>query len=172
METKAMSSTMKGLIISLILIVIGVATYLLAPELQQNRTVQLISSLLIVAGIVWATMQYGKDMNGNVTFGNLFAHGFKTTAVVTVIMVVYTLLALTVIFPEMKDKAIEAAQTQMEKEGKLSEAQIDQALAMTRKLFMPFAIGGVVVVYLLFGALGSLIGAAIGKKNPNPQPFQ
>jgi hypothetical protein len=67
---------------------------------------------------------------------------------------------------------MEVARTQMESDGKLSEAQIDQAIGMTQKFFIPFAIGGVVIGYLILGAIGSLIGAAIAKKNPQPANFQ
>jgi hypothetical protein len=127
---------------------------------------------MIAGGAAWACFSYSKDMNGNVTFGNLFAHGFKTTAVFTIIMIIYTVLSLTVIFPEMKEKMLELAMKQAEAKGTMTEAQLEQARSMTEKFLMPFAIGGILVMYLAIGAIGSLLGATIAKKNPNPQPFQ
>lgn len=167
-----MTPAIKGLIIGLVLIAVSVVMQLLITDLEKLQKLNWVSFLLIVAGIVWACFSYSKDMNGNVTFGNVFAHGFKTTAVLTIIMLAFTVLSFTILFPEMKDKAIELARTQMEAKGELSEAQIDQAVSMTEKFFMPFAIGGVLIAYLVMGAIASLIGAAIAKKNPNPQPFQ
>ena len=102
----------------------------------------------------------------------MFSHGFKTTAVFTIILVVYTALAFTVIFPELKDKMLEVTRAQMEKDGKLSSAEIDRALSMSSKFFLPFAIAGLLIFSLILGAIGSLIGAAVAKKNPNPTPFQ
>lgn len=167
-----MTPATKGLIIGLVLIAVSVVMQLLISDMEKMQKLNWVSFLLIIVGIVWACFSYGKEMNGNVTFGNVFAHGFKTSAVLTIIMLAYTILSLTVLFPEMKEKAIELARTQMEAKGELSEAQIDQAVSMTEKFFMPFAIGGVLIAYLVMGAIASLIGAAIAKKNPNPQPFQ
>jgi len=39
---------------------------------------------------------------------------------------------------------------------------------MMRKFFMPFAIGGMLIMSAILGAVASLIGAAVAKKNPNP----
>jgi hypothetical protein len=65
----------------------------------------------------------------------------------------------------MKDMAVEEARKQMEAKGTLSQANIDTALEMTRKFFMPFALIGVVIGTLIIGAIGSLLGAAFTKKN-------
>lgn len=172
METKVMTPAIKGLILGLILIVISVVMTLVVTDFSKMQKYAWISYLIIVGGLVWAGFSYAHEMNGNVTFGNVFAHGFKATAVLTIIMVVYTAISVTIIFPEIKDKVIETARAQMEAKGELSESQIDQALSMTQKFFLPFAIGGALVSYLFLGAIGSLIGAALSKKNPNPQPFQ
>lgn len=108
-------------------------------------------------------------MNNQVTFGNVFAHGFKMSAVIAVILIIWSVLSILVIFPEIKEKAIETARQQMEDGGKMSESQIDQALEITRKFFMVFVIGGALLGTLIIGAIASLIGAGIAKKKPvNP----
>ena len=38
---------------------------------------------------------------------------------------------------------------------------------MTKKFIMVFLVGGTLLGYLFFGALASLIGAAVTKKEPN-----
>lgn len=173
MEKKEITSHLtKGLILGLLLSALAAAIYILVPDMSKHQEYGWISYLVIIGAMIWATMSYAKQMDGNVTFGNVFAHGFKTAAVMTLIIIAYTFISIKFIFPEMKDKAMEMARTQMENQGKMTDTQIDQAISMTSEFFMPFAIGGALIMYLLLGAIGSLIGAAFAKKNPNPQPFQ
>ena len=57
----------------------------------------------------------------------------------------------------------------MEDRGKMTDEQIDQSVEMFSKNFMLFVVGGATFMYILFGVIGSLIGAAITKKKPiNP----
>jgi NADH:ubiquinone oxidoreductase subunit 6 (subunit J) len=168
MEKKVTSPVAKGLIISLILIVVGLAVYF--TDQMANKALGWVQYLLFMGAIVWACISYAKDMNANVSFGNVFAHGFKTTAVVIVIMAIYTLLATKVLFPEMVDKGIDQARAEMESQAKLSDSDIDNALSMTRKYFVPIAMGAIVLMFGLLGCIASLIGAAAAKKNPQT-PF-
>ena len=167
MEKKVMSHITKGLIIALIGIVIGVAGYL--GGLEQQSWFRWLSTIITCAGIIWGCVYYANQLDGRVTFGNIFAHGFKISVVITLITIVYLVLAMTVLFPEMKDKALETARQEMEKGGKMSEEQIEQGIEMTKKFFMPFVLGAVLFGTLIAGAIASLIGAAIAKKKPiNP----
>ena len=108
METKVMTPQMRGLIIGLVLIVISVVMQITITDYNKMRQYGWVSFALIVGAIIWATLSFAKEMDGNVTFGNVFAYGFKTTAAMTIIVLAYTLLAVTVLFPEMKEKALEA----------------------------------------------------------------
>ena len=98
----------------------------------------------------------------------MFAHGFKTTAVVIVITSIYTFLSIKLLFPDMVDKIMAISRKQMEKNPQLTDEMIEQAITMTKKFFLPFAIGGGIIANGFIGAIGSLIGAGIAKKNPNP----
>jgi hypothetical protein len=170
METKIVQPWMKGLILSLITITFSIALYL--TDLWQNKALGYVSYAIILGGIIWSCIYYAQQMNGNVTFGNVFAHGFKVTATLIVITVVYTFLSVKLIFPEMVDKIIEVAAKEMEKNKNLTDEQVKSALDMTRKFMMPFMIGGIILGYGIFGAISSAIGAGIAKKNPNPTPFE
>jgi putative Ca2+/H+ antiporter (TMEM165/GDT1 family) len=69
----------------------------------------------------------------------------------------------------MKEKIFDMSRQKMEDNGKMSESQIDQAMEMARKFFIPFAIAGTLIGTLICGAIASLIGAAVAKKKPvNP----
>lgn len=170
-EKKPITTIQKGLIIALALIAVSVIVQVMATDLQQQQKYGWVSFGLLIAGIVWACITYAKEKNGNVSFGNVFAHGFQTTAVATCFMVIYTILSVTILFPEMREKAMEVASQQMEEQGQLSEIQMEQALAFTDKFFMPLAIGGALIGNLIIGALGALIGAGVAQKNPNYTPF-
>lgn len=170
METKIVQPWMKGLILSLITITFSMVLYL--TDQWQNKALGYISYALVLGGIIWSCIHYAKQMNGNISFGNIFAHGFKVTATLIVITVVYTFLSMKFIFPEMIDKIIDVAAKEMDQKKNLTDDQIKNALEMTRKFMMPFMIGGIIFVYAILGAISSAIGAGIAKKNPNPTPFE
>lgn len=54
----------------------------------------------------------------------------------------------------------------MEKNPQLNSEQIDTGINITRKFFIPFAIAGALFGTAFVGLIGSLIGAAIARKNP------
>ena len=162
MEQKITSSTTKGLIIGLILIVLGLIIYFL--KIDVNGPVRWLQLLIFVAGIIWSVMSYGKQLNYHSTFGNYFAHGFKVTAVATVILIIYIII-FNIVFPDFKENAIDQSRKAMTEKGMTSE-QIDQAITITKKFFMVFVVGGSLIVNMLAGAISALIGAAVTKKVP------
>jgi len=167
MEKKIMTHITKGLLVSLILIVIGLAGYL--TGMYEKSGFGWISNIVLCIAIIWGCIHYSNQMNNQVTFGNVFVHGFKMSTVIAVILVVYTTLAVTLLFPEMKEKSLEIARKKMEDRGNLTDSQIEQGLEMTRKFFLAFVIGAALLGTLIVGAIASLIGAAVAKKKPvNP----
>lgn len=169
METKVTSPATKGLILSLILVVIGLVVVYTGQS--QNRALAFIPLCIFIAGIIWGCVNYSNQMGNNVTFGNVFGHGFKITATVIVIMAIYTALLFTVIKPELKDLALD--QTRENLAGKnMSDSDIENAVSMTKRLFLPFAIGGVILMYGIVGCIAALIGGGVAKKNPNYTPIQ
>lgn len=128
-----------------------------------------ISYLVIIAGLAIFIYLYGKANNNYVSFGDLFSYGFKATAVMILVFVIF-LVILSFTFPEFKEKAMESARLEMEKQGKLSDDDIDKGISLVNKYFWVFAIGGTVLGFVIVGAIGSLIGAAITKKRPKT-PF-
>ncbi len=163
MEQKLTTTATKGIIIGLILICIALAVSF--SGLGANSSIQYLGYLVFAIGIIFSISQYGKQINYNATFGNYFGHGFKVSAIVTVIMIIF-LIVFMMVFPEFKEKAMEEAKKSMNAKN-LPQDQIDKAIDIARKFFMVFLIGGTLVGYLIFGAISSLIGAAVTKKNPN-----
>jgi hypothetical protein len=81
-------------------------------------------------------------------------------------VIVYTVISLKFLFPDIVDKSLEMSRQKMEESGKLSDSQIDTQLTMVRDHFMLFAIGFTIFGFLVLGLISSLIGAAVAKKNP------
>jgi len=160
-ETKIMSPQIKGLLIALIVIILGIAGYF--TGLGFSTWYNWVVNLVMLVAIIFACVHFANQKQGYVTFGNVFLHGFKTTAVVTVIVLVYTLLAFTVLFPDMKEKIFEMQQAKMEESG-IDDDKLEQAMTMMKKYFMIFLVLGVIFGTLLWGCIASLIGAAVAKK--------
>ncbi len=169
MEQKVTTSVMKGVILALVLIALSLVFYF--TDLYKQKWTGWLQYAIFGGGIIWACINYAQQKEGNVTFGNTFAHGFKTSAATTSIIIIYTFVSFKFIMPEVIDYALEEARKGMVEKQNLTTEQMEQALSMTKKFFVPFAIGAVIIAYLFFGAIFSLIGAAIAKKNPNYNPL-
>ena len=162
-----MTHVVKGVIVALILIVVGLVGHFAGIDMQ--TWFRWLPLLILCAGVIWGCIYYSQQLNGYVTFGNVFSHGFKMTAVITIIVIIWTVISVTLIFPEVKEKALDTARQQMEDRGTMSSAEIDRAVDITKRFFMVFTIGYILFGTLIVGAIASLIGAAVAKKKPvNP----
>jgi TRAP-type mannitol/chloroaromatic compound transport system permease large subunit len=168
MEKKVTTSVTTGLIISLVLIILGIIGYI--TGMDQQTWYRWVSIIVFIGGIIYACTNFGKQSEDKVKFGDIFAFGFKTSAVVTCIMIIFTIVFV-LVFPDIKEKAMETARKQMEEKQQLSEEQIESGLSIARKSFMVFLVLGSVFLYLAVGAISAVIGAAITKKAPE-SPFQ
>lgn len=167
-QKEATTHIMKGIIIALIIIVINLIAQFTNIQFE---TWYRWGSLIISIGIfIAAPIIYGKEMNNNVTFGMLFSHGFKAAAVATCIVFVYTLLAVYVLFPDMIEKMIQQGLEEARKQGQQIPEQSAEMMSMAKKITTLVVLSGVVLIELMIGALGSALGAAIAKKNPQ-DPF-
>ena len=169
MDKQITSHIVKGAILGGISILFSIIIYVF--NLYTTQWISWLSYAVLIGGIIYGNILFANQNNNDVTFGNIFAHGFnKTTAVVIVITVLYTVLSL-FIFPDMVDKIIEISRTAMAKNPQMTDEMIEQGIAMTKKLFLPFAIAGAIFGTGFLGAIASLIGAAVAKKNP-ADPFK
>lgn len=168
MEKKMTSPAVKGVIISLFLIVFGLVIQFL--NLSGNTSLASIPYIILFAGIVWSAISFAKQMNGNVTFGNIFAHAFKTAAAATAITIIFTIISINFISPEIKNITIERARSEMEARN-LSDDQIDTQINLLTKYFVPMTAGLTMLFFLITGVIAALIGAAVSKKNPPQGPF-
>lgn len=167
MQKKQTTSVVAGLIISLFLVIISLVVYF--ADLFTETWAQYIGMVILFGGIIWAVINHGKERNHNVSFGNLFGFGFKTTAVIICVTIAYTLI-FGYIFPDAKQKIIELSREKALAEPGANESQIEQGMEMFEKNYNLFIIIGIVFWYAAIGAVSSLIAAAVARKNPDANP--
>lgn len=168
MKQKVFTPAAKGIVIALILIVFGLAIYFSGR--MENKGMGAIQYIILLVGVIVSCIIYAKQMNGNVTFGNVFAHGFKTTTVVTVLICLYTIISMKFIFPGVLEKGFEEVRKNMEQQGNLSKEQIEQNLATGKKFAVPLALAGTLLFFGITGAIASAIGAGLSRKS-SPSSF-
>jgi hypothetical protein len=163
-ENKITTHFQKGLIIGLALVAIGFVFQIMNIY---DPWVQWVTTLLYAVSIIWSCFSFSKEMNAEVSFGQVFSHGFKTASIVILISI--AAFALTyVIMPEIKTKALEIARKEMEKDPRMTEKNIQEAIKWTDQFFFLFGIVGSLFGLGISGAISSLIGAAVVKKNATP----
>ncbi len=167
MEPKVTTTVVKGVMISLVLFAISITGQLL--DLDTESWFRWFSTLILFGSIIGSCIVYSNQNGHNVTFGNVFADGFKTTAVITCLTILFTIIMF-LIMPELKQRFFDIAAREAEKSG-ASDDIIEKQQALVKNMFWVFIIGGIMVTYLIVGAISSLIGAAVAKKNPR-DPFQ
>jgi surface polysaccharide O-acyltransferase-like enzyme len=165
-QQKSISHFLAGVIMGAIMIIYSLMLNFLGKG--QDRTLGWIAYLLFVAGIIIFVNLYGNAKKNEVTFGNLFSYGFKTTALATLLILV-CLVVIIFAMPDFKQKILDGMRKGLEDRGTMTDEQIDNSVEVFSKNFTLFIVGGATFMYLLFGVIGSLIGAAITKKKPiNP----
>jgi len=168
MEEKVLSPAVKGLVLALILILFSLIIFFTGQS--ENKSLGWIQIGIYGLAIIWSCVNYSDQMKGNVTFGNVFAHGFKTCAAASAIVLLYTFVFIKYVSPELIDKAIIQARIKWE-EAKMSVSDMNKTEEWLRKYFVSLAVGSALLMYMIGGVIFSLIGTAIAKKNPDPNPF-
>jgi hypothetical protein len=165
-EKKPVSAITAGLIIAGISIVYSLISNAIAGS---GGGMDIFQNLVIIAALVLFINMYAKANNNNLTFGDLFSYGFKSTAIYTLIFLVFISILL-ISTPELKQKTLEEARKAMERQ-KLPDSAIEKGLELTGKYFWILTVGATMFYLVLVGAIGSAIGAAIAKKRPQ-NPFE
>ena len=164
MEKKPMPALLGALILLIINIIYTCVIYF--GKLQENTAMKVVSWIILIGGIAFFVVKYGKDKDDNITFGSLFGYGFKITAMLALFYIGFMLVWFT-IFPEFKEQLFQIAENEARKSQKGGSAEdMQKGIDIFRRLFWVFMIGGILFAFAISGAIGALIGAGIAKKNP------
>ena len=159
---KIQTHKMYGFVTGIVMVIVGLILYI--SGLAFKSGMQWISYIPFLIGMILNANAYSKANDGYVTFGNVFGSCFKSSMIVAILMVAYSLLTI-LIFPEMKEKLIAMQREEMLKNPKVTEEAIEMAQNITRKFWNVFLVGGAVMGTLFMGAIFSLVGATAVKKN-------
>lgn len=157
-----------GFITGIIMVIVSLVLYLTGLMFKSNY-MSMLSMVPFLIGIILNGMAYSKANEGFVTFGNVFGSCFKLSMIVAIVLVAWNVIALFAL-PEMKTKIMEI-QREAYAKSKMSDEQIEMTMNMMKKYWNVFAIGGVILSMLFWGAIFSLIGGAIAKKNGERPPM-
>ncbi|HEX8331833.1 MAG TPA: DUF4199 domain-containing protein [Segetibacter sp.] len=168
MEKKPISHFVVGLIIGLVLVATFLIFYFTGRSFEKDA-LSYIPSLLFVIILIFSIVQYSKANNHNVTFGSCFSYGFKATAIAALIMALFMFIFLYT-FPDYKEQFVAFMTEELEKSEAVDDEQKEKTVEMMAGFFTISAIGGSLIANIIVGAIASLIGAAVAKKNPQA-PF-
>jgi hypothetical protein len=154
----------KGVVLSLILIVVNLIGGF--AHLQFETWFKWIPTIVQVAVMIIFCIQFGKQQTDGVTFGKVFGYGFKVALVVSILITIYSVISILFIFPEFVDQTLQQTRSTLEAKGNLSEDQIDQGMAMTKKFMQPVPLAIFAFLGSLFvGTIAALLGGAFTRKS-------
>ncbi len=156
-----------GFITGIAMVIVGLIVYLAGAAFKPGM--QYISYIPFLIGILLNAVAFSKANDGYVTFGNVFGSCFKASMIVTIVILAWSVVSM-MIFPEMKEKAMTMAHDEMMKKQNVTDEQIDMSMNIMKKYWNVFLIAGAIFGTLFFGAIFSLIGGGIAKKN-GERPF-
>ncbi|MCS6820260.1 MAG: DUF4199 domain-containing protein [Microscillaceae bacterium] len=153
-----------GLIVGLGLIIYGLI--LQVAKLQTNALASWGSTLFLIIGLIFAMQDYKKNNEGYLTYGEGLTIGSLTSAIAGFMSGLFTFVYISFIDNSFVDETLQKLRIDLEKQGQLTDDQIDKVIEMSAYMLKPgvlFALG--VVFTLIFGFVFSLIISAILKKN-------
>jgi hypothetical protein len=155
-----------GLYIGLALIIRSLLDYLLGFY-GQNFAFYILSYLIMIAGIVWATVQYrDKEKGGFISYGDSVGYGVLLSLFYGIIISVFSIILIHLISPDYMENVYNMAREKLYEDGRLSEEQIEMSIAMMEKFKGPvFMLFSGIIVQMFFGLIISLITSIFIKRN-------
>lgn len=155
-----------GLIAGLVSIIIS---FLLNISHLEQSPAKWLTVVVLVGGIMLAQRQFRRANGEFMSYGEGLTVGVVVAAVAAVLSAIFSYVYVTFIDPEMTTRIMDKARADMEAQGKMSDAQIDQAMSFTAMFVQGPALVGVALVGgVLMGLVIALITSAI-LKNTKPE---
>lgn len=133
-------------------------------NLDTNSPVRYISYIFFIAFLLLGQKEFKDQLGGFITFGQAFVEGLLFAVFSGIMAAIFTYIYFSFLSPSVWDQAMAASQQKLEAAGNLSSAQIESAMTITKKYGIIIATVGIMIGTPIMGAIVSLIGAAIFKK--------
>jgi hypothetical protein len=169
MNRKPTTPALKGLIVSAILVAYSII--IISMKLETNKDLGPVPYAILFGGTLFGSLYYAREMKGNVTFMEVFKHGFKMTTLIAAIAGFWILISLKYLFPHVLEQGMQLIKDNMMKGGK-SKDEAEKFIASYRNGALAMSSIMTVVFYLIIGALGAVTGAVFSTKNPGYIPGQ
>jgi hypothetical protein len=132
-------------------------------KLDMNSPVKYLGYIPFLVCLFLAQKEFKDELGGYITFGEAFSAGFRYALFNGLLLAVFTYLYLAILSPDVFAKSMETARQGMV-EKNMSDEQIEKAMGIATKFGPVFGAFFLAIWYAIVGAIVSLIGAAIFKK--------
>ena len=158
-----------GLLLGIISVILGVIIYVTNAYLNPSWIYSVIGIAIPIVIITLGIKAYKTANGGFLGLGEAIKVGLGIAVIGGIITAIWTVLLMTVIEPEYMSQLMDAQREKMiETNPNLTEAQMEQAIAITSKFSSPWIAMAMNIVWSLFsGLIISLIsGLVMKKENP------
>lgn len=155
-----------GVLLGILSVLLGVVLYVTGNIAEQNWIASAVGFIVIVASIVLGLKAYKTANNGYLVLVDALKIGVGIALIGGIISVIWTILLMNVIEPDMVNQILDVQREQMiEQYPDMSEEQQEQALSMAAKFTSPLMISAFALIgNLFFGFIISLIAGLIMQK--------
>jgi len=132
-------------------------------NLDANSPIKWVSTALMIVFLLLTQKEFRDELGGYLTFSQGFSAGFRYSVFAGLLAGVFIGVYYGILNPDAFVKLMEPSRVAFVQKG-MSNEEIDKAMGMILKYGPLSSAFGVAVVYAISGAIISLIGAAIFKK--------
>jgi hypothetical protein len=133
---------------------------------EGSRNYGIVLFSIMAISIALGNFLFAKQYPKHYTFGNVFAHGFKTALVALLVFIAYNIIDDYLLHPNLKAEAVAFAKKSWDsvsiKEVDLATRQ--KSINAFEERYFTIKLGSLVFFFGVIGALGSLIGAVISPR--------
>ena len=157
-----------GVILGVLMIAIGVVTYVTGMALEGQQWPNIIYYIAFPVVIMYAISQYKKANANTLGIGDAIKVGLSIAVISAIVYLIYGLLFNYVIDPEFMGQMMEVQRDKLLENPNMTPEAVEQSMKMMEMMFNPF-IGSAfwVAMSAFFGLIYSLIGGLVMKTKSN-----
>jgi uncharacterized protein DUF4199 len=153
-----------GIILGAVSIAFGVMLYSMDMHYEESWPVRIISIILMIAVVIWATSEFKKANSGLLNLSDALKLGVGIGLISAILSLLYYAILTNVIEPDFMDKALDIAKVKaIESNPNLTEEQWAQGVEIQKNFaWVVYPIG--LIINVIIGLIIGLITGLIMKK--------